>query len=129
MTDGHSMCGQEVKSAAAEVEERIVREFLRKDGRRGIRAFEFFARCDPDEDQAIIGREKDSVRAAVVIGRPANEDLRLTLDLFSEMEHSALKFPGGNRPGFGCVDVTHEEEISEEKNSDYDQRETYQCSL
>jgi hypothetical protein len=99
------------------------------DHRRSILALELAARSDANEDQPVVGRVQHPVRAPVIITRPAHEDLRLALDFLGVVQHSALKLPVGRTPRFRRVDVTHEEEVPEEKEPDEDNGEPEQRFL
>src|SRR5882672_4281420 len=111
----HAVRGHEIESSRVHLQQRVVGEFLRQDYRWSIRALELAPRRDADEDQAVVGRIQFSVRAPVIIARTTHEDLRLAFELLAVVKHSPLQLPIGSTPRLRSVDVTHEEEVSEEK--------------
>src|SRR6267378_625034 len=116
--DPYAVGGEEVESTRIHVEQRVVREFLGHNHWWGVFALELAAGRHTDEDQTIVGREEQSIGSPVVIAWPAHEDLRPSLYLLAVVQHSTLELTVGRDPGLRGVNVTHEEEISKEKERD-----------
>src|SRR6202795_4794816 len=124
MSRPHAVRGQEVKPSCVHPQQRVIGKFLRQDYRWSVRFLGPASRGDADEDQAVVGRVEYTVRAAVIIARPTHEDLCFALDFLAVVEHSALQLPVGRAPCLRCVDMLHEEEVSEEKEPDEDNGES-----
>src|ERR1700693_2060340 len=129
MRHSHAVCGEEVQSSAFHGEEGVVGEFLGEDCRRRVSVLELVARRNTDEDQTVVSCVENSIGPAIVVGGAPHEHFCFALNLFSVMEHAPLKLPVRSGPCFRSVDVSHEEEIPEQNQSNENYRKTEQGLL